>query len=141
MIETARYNEVVQLVHEFWHAMDRDDYGAVLGALTPDARWKRGEKWREGREDIGAALNERPKGLFIRHMVSQLVASETAKGVSAQFLLVAHSRRAAEGEKPPFPVTAPTMIIDYSVECVDTPNGPKLSYLAGQQAFNSTAKT
>lgn len=140
MLDSARYAETVQLIHEFWRAMDRDDYDAVLARLTPDAKWKRGPKWRDGQVDIRAALNERPAGLFVRHLISGLVAQPTASGVSAQYLLIANSKRRAEGEQPPFPPALPSVIIDYHVECVVTPEGLRFSKLWGEQVFSSLPK-
>lgn len=137
MIDAASFAEVSQLIHEFWSNLDRNDYPGVLQCILPDGRWNRAGRWREGHDDIALALEERPAGLFVRHLVSTLRADREGEDIVCRFYLVAFSSRAADESPPPYPVAAPTLIADYTAVCALTSEGWRFRSLSGSGAFRA----
>lgn len=135
MISAPHYGEIQQLIHTFWARVDRNDTEAVLALLAPDCRWTRAGRLLEGRAAISDALAyPRSPKLFVRHLAAGLVAEETAEGVECRYALTAWSNL-EEGERPPYPLSAPVRIYDYVSLCVSTSDGWRLGKLYGEAVF------
>ncbi|WP_374572197.1 nuclear transport factor 2 family protein [Phenylobacterium sp.] len=138
MIDATTYGELAQLAHRFWGALDRNDYGGLLRLVTTDCRWNRGGRWREGGADIEAALLERPAGLFVRHLITNLEAELREDGSAVcSYYLSAFSSRAAKDGPPPYPAAAPVLMADYRAVCVRTETGWSYKELGGATTFRA----
>lgn len=140
MIDGFLYANASQVVLKFWRSLDHGDFDSLIALLTPDARWNRAGKWREGHADIRTALSERPPNLFVRHVITNLLGDKDGGEIDLRYMLIAHSCRRVDGDAPPFPAGPPTLIVDYVSKCVETPDGWKLSSLSGSQVFSAHAK-
>lgn len=139
MIAAERYAACQQLIAEFWGRLDRDDYEGLVALMVPDGRWNRAGKWREGVADIRAAMDERPEGLFVRHVITNLRCEDTPEGVLCRYYLTAFSTRSGKTAPPPYPAGPPSVLADYQSICVETPEGWRMKELSGQFAFRTAS--
>jgi hypothetical protein len=60
----------VETVTKIFYYLDERRYDDILQLFMEDGQWRRKEKWRFGRADILASLNERPSTQIIRHVIT-----------------------------------------------------------------------
>ena len=87
-MKAAPLSAIEQCIYQFWAALDRNDYPAVLELLTSDCRWRR-DDWLEGHEAIRRALDERPRDRVTRHLVNNLRLVGNGRDWIANYLLTA----------------------------------------------------
>ncbi len=69
-------HEVVQLsqcLHALISHLDGRRYGALADLFTPQGRWLRQGRWCEGREAILQALESRPQGMRVFHVLTNVL--------------------------------------------------------------------
>jgi hypothetical protein len=109
------YAGLAQLVSRVWSRLERGDYDDVLQQLTPDCRWERLGRWRQGHAEIREALDARPAGRTVRHQVTNLVVDKEGEDFVCSYLLTAFSSAAAPEAVPPFSSVTPHLV----AECLD----------------------
>jgi len=60
----------IEAVTKLYYYLDERRYEDILNLFVEDGKWRRKEKWRSGRTDILASLNERPSTQIIRHVIT-----------------------------------------------------------------------
>ncbi len=60
----------IETVIKLYYYLDERRYEDILHLFVTDGKWRRKEKWRSGRADILASLNERPSTQIIRHVIT-----------------------------------------------------------------------
>lgn len=63
-------SDPIETVIKIFYYLDERRYDDILHLFMPDGKWRRKEKWRLGRTDILASLNERPSTQIIRHVIT-----------------------------------------------------------------------
>lgn len=62
--------ELTQALHAFISHLDERRYDDLLAVFAPEGRWLRQGRWLEGRAQILEALQSRPAGMRVRHVMS-----------------------------------------------------------------------
>jgi catechol 2,3-dioxygenase-like lactoylglutathione lyase family enzyme len=106
---------IEQCIYQFWIALDRNDYSAVLALLTPDCRWRR-DDWLEGHEAISRALHARPRDRVTRHLVSNLRLVRNGTDWIASYLLTAFAGQDTGGQGAPCVSAAPVILADVEMQ-------------------------
>jgi len=60
----------IETVTKVYYYLDERRYQDILSLFVEEGKWQRKEKWRVGRTDILASLNERPSTQIIRHVIT-----------------------------------------------------------------------
>lgn len=119
---------------DFWGAMDRADYDAIVEALTEDCRWLRAD-WCEGRTAIRTSLEQRPALLFTRHLVSNLALIPDSRGYACRYTLVIFgAQRSSIDASPPFVTTGPR-VAEYHAKIIRSGDRWKISEIRPELLF------
>ena len=98
MIENAVQRAIVTL----WAALDGGDFEAVAGSFSNDGVWHRQGKRLAGRNEVRAAMSERPKSARTRHLVTNtLVNIVDENSAEMQFYLTVYQHTADPADAPP----------------------------------------
>ena len=62
--------ETTQRLHAFFHHLDERRYAEMVEMFTIDGRWLRQGRWSNGRAEVRAALEARPAGQRVRHVIT-----------------------------------------------------------------------
>ena len=65
-----QHPDPIDVVTKVYYYLDERRYQDILELFVPDGKWFRKEKWRQGRADILASLNERPATQIVRHVIT-----------------------------------------------------------------------
>lgn len=103
----SSYADLQQLVHRFYHHLDERKYHDLVAMMRPDATWHRQGKVLRGRDQVLAALNERPPTLVIRHIITNTFLEHETDN-DAQLIAYMTAYRYDDGK----PATARPLAID-----------------------------
>ncbi len=103
-IEHACARTVLQL----FAAMDDGRYADVAGAFTPTGVWHRAGKALRGRAAIIAAMEERPAGRLVRHVITNVIV-DVSDGAHAEGRCYVTAYAGPRSEAPPSRPTRSTV--------------------------------
>ncbi|WP_454862665.1 nuclear transport factor 2 family protein [Paraburkholderia fungorum] len=90
----------VNVVFEFFEALDLRDHEAATALFTPDGGWERNGSYLQGHEAIAQALANRPSGRMTFHLVANpIVSMEDASHAEVRFFLLAYEASAGTAEQ------------------------------------------
>ncbi len=84
LVNASCAGELTQALHAFISHLDERRYDELLAAFAPQGRWLRQGRWLEGRDAILQALQARPAGMRVRHVMSNAWAWHGEGGVVHQ---------------------------------------------------------
>jgi hypothetical protein len=77
---TSSFSDLQQLVHRFYYYLDERRYQDLVDLMRRDAVWHRQGKILRGREEVMAALNQRPASQVIRHVITNMFLDQESEG-------------------------------------------------------------
>ncbi|AWB32792.1 nuclear transport factor 2 family protein [Orrella marina] len=96
-------SDPVDTVTKLFYFLDERRYQDILALFVPDGKWLRKDKWRIGRDDILASLNERPATQIVRHVITNThVESKTEDRVTVRAYMLSYTFD--DGSMHPLPV-------------------------------------
>jgi hypothetical protein len=104
MTQETLFETLVQMTHRFHWYLDEFRYHDMIEMMREDCVWHRQGKVLKGREQVLAALNERPVTQRIRHLISNPFIAER-KDNSVRLIAYMLGYKADEGVKKPAPQT------------------------------------
>lgn len=99
---------LLQLTHRFYYDLDEFRYAELVAAFREDGVWHRQGKALKGHAQILAALQERPRTMRTRHVISNAFLSESDAD-TATLIAYMTAYRFDDGteRKPPYPIRGP----------------------------------
>lgn len=92
--------QLTQRLHAFFQLLDERRYEDLSTLFLPEGRWLRQGRWLEGRGAILAALQARPAGMRVRHLLSNVIVTPTAGEDEARVQAYLTAYRQLEGQPP-----------------------------------------
>jgi uncharacterized protein (TIGR02246 family) len=112
-----------RLSHDFGYHLDQRDYAALANLFAADGVWIRHGDRLQGREQLLAAMADRPADRFARHIVTNIHFAEvTADRVRAVVYNISYFAKHL-GELPAAFVAGQSMIIEFWDRYVLTADG------------------
>ncbi len=88
--------ETTQRLHAFFHHLDEGRYAEMVEMFTADGRWLRQGRWSSGRAEVRAALDARPTGQRVRHVITNAyVSTEGADEATVEAYMTAYRQDGA----------------------------------------------
>jgi hypothetical protein len=105
---TAMFEDLQQLTHRFYYYLDENRYADLVATFRDDGVWHRQGKALKGHAQILAAMQERPRTMRTRHVITNAFLSE-ADSNSATLIAYMTAYRFDDGSerKPPYPIERP----------------------------------
>jgi hypothetical protein len=104
MSQESLFETLVQITHRFYWCLDEFRYQDMLEMMREDCVWHRQGKVLKGRDQVHAALNERPASQRIRHLITNPFIAERTNN-TARLTAYMIGYKADEGVKKPAPQT------------------------------------
>lgn len=83
--------ETTQRLHAFFHHLDEGRYAEVVEMFSADGRWWRQGRWSSGRAEVRAALDARPAGQRVRHVITNAwVSTATSDQATVEAYMTAY---------------------------------------------------
>jgi hypothetical protein len=125
-----------RVVHLLYDALDRHDYTHLAAIFSADARMHRLGQSNDGLDAIRDAFEKRAVSLVTRHMVSNLLVTETAHGrATGSFYMMVVRAHAELGTPRPIPVASPWRLSQVQVAFAREPQGWRIASLATESQF------
>jgi len=136
MATESVYESLVQVTHRFFYFLDEFRYDDLVALMTEDAVWHRQGKVLRGREQVLAALAERPRTQRIRHVITNAFVDEDGAG-SARLTAYLTAYRADEGvsRPPPQTIDGPFRLLLVDARFVRTEAGWRMAEQRGTPEF------
>ncbi|MEM8935257.1 MAG: nuclear transport factor 2 family protein [Pseudomonadota bacterium] len=122
------------LIVNFWGRLDQRDYNGLLDLMSKDARWERGETWLQGREAILNSLNERPKDLLVRHLITNAQFRRAGDILVCDYYVTVLASQ-GHSEAGPAPISGVRLMGDAQTQCRLEGDAVKISEVCAQIVF------
>lgn len=122
-----------QDILRFWRHLDRRDYPAMIGMLTPDCRWLR-ETWIQGHPAIAESLERRPSDVVTRHVVTNLIVEQRGRDLTVSHLVTTFAGKGSS-DAGPLPTAAPALVAEISMTIVMQEDRPRIARIEPEIAF------
>ena len=102
---STTYEDLLQLTHRFYYDLDESRYTQLVAAFRDDGVWHRQGKALKGHAQIRAAMDERPRTMRTRHVISNAFLSESdADSATLIAYMTAYRFEDGSERKPPYPI-------------------------------------
>lgn len=109
----------VDTVIKLHYYLDERRYEDILDLFVEDGKWFRKEKWRVGRTDILASLNERPATQVVRHVLTNShVARQETNSVTVVSYMLSYTFDDGQLHQGPLPLAGPSKLFTLSSDLV-----------------------
>ena len=134
--ETIEQLECAQVLARLFHRLDKADYEGVADQFSTACDWHRQGKVLANRAQIIAALQLRPRHLFVQHILHEVVCDPAGPDRMSGFAYMTVFRK--EFDAPPalpLPTERPDMLISWQAEFIRENGAWRVRHLSNTSLY------